>query len=57
MLNNFRNWYLTNFTAINWFLIGAFTAFGIDDLVAGNYPGAALDFIIAYVNFLFRDRI
>jgi hypothetical protein len=56
-MNKFRNWYLTNFPAINWFIIGAFTAFGINDLGDGNYIGAALSFIIAYVNFLFRDRI
>ena len=56
-MNKFRNWYITNFAAINWFIIGAFTAFGIEDLSNGNYAGAALDFVIAYVNYLFRDRI
>jgi hypothetical protein len=56
-MEKFRNWYITNFAAINWFLIGGLTAFGITDLGQHNYVGAAINFGLAYVNFLFRDRI
>jgi hypothetical protein len=56
-MEKFRNWYLTNFPAINWFIIGSLTTFGFVALTQGNYVNALIDFVLAYLNFLFRARI
>jgi hypothetical protein len=56
-MEKFRNWYLTNFPAINWFIIGSLTTFGLVDLSYGNYGSGIVCLAIAYLNFLFRDRV
>lgn len=56
-MDNFREWYLTNFPAINWFIIGSLTTFGVVDLSIGDYANAIIMFVLAYLNFLFRARI
>jgi hypothetical protein len=56
MLDNFRNWYIRNYTEITWFLIGFLVMAGLTDLATGDYLGAVLSFGIAYVNYLFNKR-
>ncbi len=56
MLDNFRRWYLRNYTEITWFLIGFLVMGGIVDLGEGNYAGAVISFGIAYINYIFSKR-
>ena len=56
MLDNFRRWYLLNYTEITWFLIGFLVMSGLTDLGAGNYTGAVISFAIAYINYIFSKR-
>jgi hypothetical protein len=51
MLNNFRQWYLTNQTEITWFLIGVLVLAGLQDFGVGNYVGAFVSFALAYINY------
>jgi len=51
MLNNFRQWYLTNQKEITWFLIGFLVFAGLQDLSVGNYVGAFVSFALAYINY------
>ena len=45
---------VTNSVQVTWFLIGLFTAFGIDALGTGNLMGAVINFALAGVNYLLR---
>ena len=56
MLDNFRRWYLLNYTEITWFLIGFLVMSGLTDLGTGNYTGAVISFAIAYINYIFSKR-
>ncbi len=57
MLDNFRQWYLRNYTEITWFLIGFLIMAGLVDFGQGDYVGALLCLGIAFVNYLFvRNR-
>ena len=56
MLDNFRNWYIRNYTEITWFLIGFLVMAGLTDLGEGNYAGAVISFGIAYVNYIFSRK-
>ena len=56
MLENFKRWYLRNYTEITWFLIGFLVMGGIVDLNEGNYTGSIISFGIAYINYLFIKR-
>jgi hypothetical protein len=56
MLDNFRLWYLRNYTEITWFLIGFLVMSGLVDLGDGNYTGAVISFGIAYINYIFSKR-
>lgn len=56
-MDNFKEWYFTNFPAINWFIIGSLTTFGFVAFTQGAYVNALIHFVLAYVNFLFRERI
>lgn len=56
MLNNFRQWYLRNYTEITWFLIGFLVMAGLTDIGQGNYVGAVISFGIAYINYVFSKR-
>lgn len=51
MWDSFRNWYIYNQDAISWFLIGWLTFAGLDALAEGRYIWAAVDFVLAYVNY------
>ena len=54
MYDKFRTWAYINSVQITWFLIGLFTAFGIDALGMGNLIGAAINFGLAGANYLLR---
>lgn len=56
MLDNFRMWYLRNYTEITWFIIGFLVMSGIVDLGDSNYTSAVISFGIAYINYLFVKR-
>lgn len=56
MLDNFRLWYLRNYTEITWFLIGFLVMAGLTDLGEGNYTGAVISFGVAYVNYIFTKK-
>lgn len=53
MLENFRHWYLRNYTEISWFLIGFLVMGGLVDLGDGNYTGAIISFGVALLNYMF----
>ena len=50
-MNKFRQWYLMNQKEITWFLIGFLTLSGFQDLGQGNYVGAAISFVLVYINY------
>ena len=54
MWDNFRAWMYINKVEINWFLIGLFTAFGIDALAMGSISGALVNFGLAGINYALR---
>ena len=54
MWDKFRTWLYINSIQITWFLIGLFTAFGINDIEAGNWIGAGINFGLAWINYLLR---
>lgn len=56
-MSKFREWYLTNFIKINWFIIGFLIMGGIHEFGRGNYITACVDWVIAGVNWYFDDRI
>ena len=56
MLDNFRLWYLRNYTEITWFLIGFLVMAGCSDIGQGDYTGAIISFGIAYINYLFSKK-
>lgn len=56
MLDNFRNWYIRNYTEITWFIIGFLIMAGFQDLGQGNYTGAVISFGLAWVNYIFSKR-
>jgi hypothetical protein len=56
MFDNFRQWYLRNYEAITWFLIGFITLNMLNNLERGNYSGAVLDAFIIAANYFFVSR-
>jgi hypothetical protein len=52
-MSTFRTWYITHQDAITWFIIGVCVMTGLASLAAGNYIGAAFNFVIAAVNYFF----
>lgn len=56
MLENFRRWYLRNYTEISWFVIGFLISAGITELARGDYTSAIISFGIAYLNYLFAKK-
>ena len=55
-MNKFRNWYLTYYTEITWFLIGWLIMAAMDALSKGQYTTALVDVILAGVNYAFSKR-
>ena len=56
MLDNFRRWYLRNYTEITWFIIGFLVMAGLIDISTGDYTGAVISFGVAYINYIFSKR-
>jgi hypothetical protein len=54
MWDKIRTWSYINSVQITWFLIGFFTALGIDDLGRGNLIGALINFGLAGLNYSLR---
>jgi len=50
-MNSFRQWYLNNAKEITWFVIGFLVMAGLQDLSIGNYGGATISFVLAYINY------
>jgi hypothetical protein len=55
-MNKFRQWYLTYSNEITWFIIGVCTFSGFISMIAGNYTGGAINFGIAYLNYILNKR-
>lgn len=56
MMNKFRNWYLSNYTEITWFLIGFLIYDALYQLSRGNSVGALISFGLAAFNFFLSKR-
>ena len=54
MWDKIRTWAYINSVQITWFLIGLFTAFGLDSLAAGNLINALVNFGFAGLNYGLR---
>lgn len=54
-MSNFRNWYVRNQDAITWFIIGVCFMSGLSSLAVGNYTGAAINFGIAFLNYILSN--
>jgi hypothetical protein len=53
MLENFRQWYLRNYKEITWFLIGFLIMAACVNVGQGDYVGAVMFVIIAWINYFF----
>lgn len=56
MNDNVRRWFSRNGIQVTWFLIGLLVAWGIDNLLHGNYISAAFNFGFAYLNYILNSR-
>ena len=56
MFENFRRWYLRNYTEITWFLIGFLVMDGLVAFGNHNYGDALLSWGLAAVNYFFARR-
>jgi hypothetical protein len=54
MWDKIRTWSYINKVEITWFLIGLFTAFGIDALEESNLIAAGINFGLAWINYILR---
>jgi len=56
-MNQFRSWYLRNYTNLTWFLIGFMTLDLLNNLGKEQYTDALIDLGIVVLNFVFwRQR-
>jgi predicted negative regulator of RcsB-dependent stress response len=55
-MNKIRSWYLGNYEAITWFLIGVLFMAGWQDLARGEYFSASVSFVLAALNYVFVKR-
>lgn len=55
-MNKFRQWYMNNHVEITWFIIGLCFMSGLVNLAANNYTSAAINFGIAFLNYIFNKR-
>jgi len=51
MLERFKSWYLRNYDAITWFLIGFLVMAGLADFSKGDWPDALVCWAIAGINY------
>ena len=56
MISKFRQWYMTNYDAITWFLIGWLCFGGLLEFARGDYVSAIFYLGIAFVNYIFVKR-
>lgn len=56
MLNKIRSWYLQNYEAITWFLIGVLTLAGLQELSRGEYFSASVSFVLVLLNYTFVKK-
>lgn len=56
MLEQFRQWYLRNYTEITWFLIGFLIMAGCAQIGRGEYVDASISWLLAAVNYWFVKR-
>ena len=56
MFDNFRRWYLRNYEAITWFLIGFVTLDLLNNIGRGNWLLVAFDAFIIAANYAFVSR-
>ena len=54
MYDKFRTWMYINSVQVTWFLIGLFTAFGINALEESNLIAAGINFGLAGLNYALR---
>lgn len=50
-MERIKQWYLTNYTEITWFLIGFLTLAGLQELARGEYFSAAVSFVLVALNY------
>ena len=50
-MNKFRDWYISNYDAITWFIIGWLSFSLLDNLLRGQYLWALVDAAIIYINY------
>ena len=55
-MNKIRSWYLRNYEAITWFLIGVLTLAGLQELSRGEYFSALVSFVLAALNYAFVKK-
>jgi hypothetical protein len=55
-MNKFRNWYLTYWTEITWFLIGWLVMAMLEALHRGDYTTAFIDAALVVVNYTLAKR-
>lgn len=56
MINKFRAWYLRNYEAITWFLIGWLVLSGIYSLGRGDYVTTVIAWGVAVINYIFVKK-
>ena len=56
MMNKIRQWYLRNYEAITWFLIGWLVLAGLTSFFKGDYINAAIAFGVAVLNYTFVKK-
>ena len=56
MLNQIRSWYLRNYEAITWFLIGVLTLAGLQELSRGEYFSGVVSLGLAWLNYVFVKK-
>lgn len=55
-MEKIRQWYLRNYEAITWFLIGFLTLAGLQELSRGEYLSALISFALVVVNYAFLKK-
>jgi hypothetical protein len=55
-MNKFRAWYLRNYEAITWFLIGWLVLAGIYEFSQGEYVSALVLWAVALINYIFVHK-
>lgn len=55
-MTKFRNWYMTYWVEITWFLIGWLAMSMVDALSRGQWTSALIDGLLIYVNYAMSKR-